>query len=83
MSIVYRARDLRLDRGVAVKTVFLYQKGTSELSALQREAKLAASLEHAYIVHIYGFMADAEPPCFVMELVEGTPLPLYAKWVST
>jgi predicted Ser/Thr protein kinase len=79
MGVVYRARDTGLDRWVAVKAMFLSPQGTDDLGVLQREARLAASLEHAHIVHLYRFMIDTKPPCFIMELVAGTPLVRFAQ----
>ena len=55
MGDVYRARDARLDRGVAIKT--LPREFTSDadrLARFEREAKLLASLNHPNIAAIYG-----------------------------
>jgi len=65
MGEVYRAKDPRLGREVAIK---IPASDFSERSA--REARLAASLNHPNICHIY----DVGPEYLVMELVEGQTL---------
>src|SRR5215469_15981296 len=66
MGEVYRARDLRLNRDVAIKT------GTAEFTdRFEREAKTIAALNHPNICQIY----DVGPDYIVMELVDGEPLP--------
>lgn len=74
MGVVYQARDIRLDRLVAVKTILgAYQSG-ERLRLLRREAQLAARLRHQNIVSVYQLIETAEPPCVVMEWVDGEPL---------
>jgi eukaryotic-like serine/threonine-protein kinase len=65
MGEVYRARDPRLDRVVAIK-VSAAQFG----ERFEREAKAIAALNHPNICQIY----DVGPNYLVMEYVEGTPL---------
>jgi len=66
MGEVYRARDLRLNRDVAIKT------GTAEFTdRFEREAKTIAALNHPNICQIY----DVGPDYIVMELVDGEPCP--------
>jgi tetratricopeptide (TPR) repeat protein/predicted Ser/Thr protein kinase len=65
MGEVYRARDTRLDRIVAVKVV----KGRFS-ERFDREARAIASLNHPHICHLY----DVGPNYLVMEFIEGTPL---------
>ena len=65
MGIVYRARDIRLDRDVAVKI-----SARQFSMRFQREARLIASLNHSNICHLY----DVGPNYLVMELVEGLTL---------
>lgn len=79
MGEVYRARDLKLDRDVAVK--FLHSQFVSDperLERFQREARALASLNHPNITSIYGLeeFATVEGSQFalVMELVEGPTL---------
>ena len=75
MGVVYRARDTRLERSVALK--FVGERGTAEAGArdrLLREARAASSLNHPHICHIYE-VGEAEGRAYIaMELVEGRPL---------
>ncbi|HYG58007.1 MAG TPA: Stk1 family PASTA domain-containing Ser/Thr kinase [Symbiobacteriaceae bacterium] len=75
MSLVYRARDLQLDRDVAVK-VLRGQFGTDEefVRRFKREAQNVASLSHPNIVQIYDVGQEQEQYFIVMELVEGQTL---------
>src|SRR6266542_5617423 len=71
MGEVYRARDTRLKRDVAIKVLPDEFAGDPDrLSRFQREAELLATLNHPNIAHIYGLEATA----LVMELVEGPTL---------
>jgi serine/threonine protein kinase len=75
MGEVYRARDTRLGRDVAVKV--LPQEFTSHperLARLEREARILAALNHPGIAAIYGFEEDDEIRALVLELVEGQTL---------
>jgi serine/threonine-protein kinase len=75
MGEVYRARDSRLDREVAVKV--LPEKLASDASALarfEREAKAVAALSHPNILAIHEFNRDGETHYVVMELLEGESL---------
>ena len=65
MGEVYRARDTRLDRIVAVKVV----KGNFS-ERFDREARAIASLNHPHVCHLY----DVGPNYLVMEFIEGKPL---------
>ena len=62
MGTVYRARDPRLDRDVALKVA-----DAQFSERFTREAKTIAALNHANICHLY----DVGPDYLVMELVEG------------
>src|SRR5689334_6989800 len=76
MGEVYRARDVRLGRTVAVK-VLREDADPGLLSRLDREARAASALNHPNIVHIYdvGVAADqAGAHYVVMEHVEGETL---------
>ena len=56
MGEVYRARDTRLDREVAIKVLPAEVAADPErLARFEREAKLLASLNHPNIAHVYGF----------------------------
>jgi hypothetical protein len=75
MGEVYRARDTKLSREVALKTLPPQVAGDSErLGRFQREARLLASLNHPHIAAIYGLEEVEGQPFLVMELVEGEDL---------
>lgn len=74
MGEVYRARDSKLGRSVAIKVLpFGVARDPEKLERFQREAKVLASLNHPNIASIYGF-EDSDKPGLVMELVEGPTL---------
>ncbi len=75
MGVVWKARDLRLDRDVAVKFLPEGAVGDPERRAFfEREAKAVAALSHPNIVTIFA-VAEAEGAIFfTMELVDGQPL---------
>jgi hypothetical protein len=75
MGVVFRARDTRLLRDVAVKLLpddFI--DDPDRLSRLQREAQLLASLNHPNIAQVYGLERLGNTGCIIMELVEGDTL---------
>ena len=73
MGEVYRGRDTRLNRDVAIKTLPAHFAADRErLARFEREAQSLAALNHPHIAQIYG-VTDA-PPALVMELVEGEDL---------
>jgi eukaryotic-like serine/threonine-protein kinase len=73
MGDVYRARDTRLDRFVAVKVLpHALTSGSQALERFQREARAASSLNHPHICTIYDVGTD--PPFLAMELLEGETL---------
>lgn len=75
MGEVYRARDSRLKRDVALKVVSQHLAGDRELIVrFEREAQLLASINHPNIASIYGLEESSEIRAFVMELVEGPTL---------
>ena len=75
MGEVYRARDLKLGRHVALKVLpASFANDQDRLARFRREAKLLASLNHPNIGHIYGFEDGDGSPALVMELVEGPTL---------
>src|ERR1700726_4501159 len=72
MGEVYRARDTRLKRDVALKVLPDSFAGNPErMARFRREAEVLASLNHPNIAQIYG----VEDRALVMELVEGETLP--------
>ena len=75
MGEVYRARDLRLHRDVAIKALPAGLASDPErLARLAREARLLASLNHPNIAAIYGLEEADGSPFLVMECVEGDSL---------
>src|SRR5215472_13519274 len=75
MGEVYRARDTRLDRDVAIKTLpDEFAADQDRLARFQREAKLLASLNHPNIAAIYGLEKFDSRHFLVLELVEGATL---------
>jgi eukaryotic-like serine/threonine-protein kinase len=81
MGEVYRARDTRLKRDVAIKVLpETVARDRERLARFQREAEVLASLNHPNIAHIYG----VEDRALVMELVEGDspkgPMPFEETW---
>src|SRR6516162_1813582 len=75
MGEVYRARDTRLKRDVAIKVLpDLFAHDPERLARFQREAELLATLNHPNIAGIYGFEEDGPTSGIVLELVEGPTL---------
>jgi serine/threonine protein kinase/Tol biopolymer transport system component len=75
MGEVYRARDTKLNRDVAIKVlpeIFAHQP--EHLSRFEREALALASLNHPHIAQIYGVEEAGGMRALVMELVEGPTL---------
>jgi eukaryotic-like serine/threonine-protein kinase len=75
MGEVYRARDTRLGREVAIKILPENVAGDSErLARFEREARSASALSHANVVAVYDVGREGETFYFVTELVEGGDL---------
>jgi serine/threonine-protein kinase len=75
MGIVYKARDLRLNRPVALKMLLAgAYAGPEERQRFLREAEAVASLRHPNIVQVYGAGDHERRPYFTMEYVEGGSL---------
>ena len=75
MGEVYRARDTKLDRAVAIKILpEAFAADTERIARFQREAKTLASLNHPNIAHIHGLEESNGVRALVMELVEGEDL---------
>ena len=75
MADVQRARDLQLDREVAIKILHArYANDPEFLRRFQREARAAANLNHPSIVGVYDAGESDHRPYIVMELVEGRSL---------
>lgn len=75
MGEVYRARDTKLGREVALKLLPpLFTADADRVERFKREARMLASLNHAHIGAIYGFEDAGNVPALVLELVEGDTL---------
>ena len=75
MGEVYRARDAKLNRDVALKIVPpAFAADRDRLARFQREAHILASLNHPNIAHVYGLEQSDGVQALVMELVEGPTL---------
>src|SRR5215469_18044873 len=81
MGEVYRAKDTKLKRDVAVKVLpEAFASDAERMARFQREAEVLASLNHTNIAQIYG----VEGRALVMELVDGDspkgPMPFDEAW---
>lgn len=92
MGTVYRARDTRLERRVAVKVIADTATGSEGRVRLLREAKTAAALDHPNVVSIFDVGEVDGTPYIVMELVLGhtlreliggtTPMATRIRWLA-
>ena len=75
IGVVYRGRDARLQRDVALKLLPEHFANDAErLPRFEREAQVLASLNHSNIAQIYGLEQVNGAACIVMELVDGETL---------
>jgi eukaryotic-like serine/threonine-protein kinase len=75
MGEVYRARDLKLKREVAIKILpEEFSRDADRVARFQREAEVLASLNHPHIAAIYDLANVADTRYLVLELVEGETL---------
>jgi Tol biopolymer transport system component len=75
MGEVYRARDTKLGRDVAIKVLpEVFARDAARMARFGREAKLLASLNHSNIASIYGLEDANSTRALVMELAEGPTL---------
>src|SRR5207344_2589248 len=75
MGEVYRARDTKLNRDVALKVLpDSFANDPDRLARFLREAQVLASLNHPNIAHIHGLEDSGGVRALVMELVEGEDL---------
>jgi serine/threonine-protein kinase len=75
MGEVYRARDTRLKRDIALKILpESFASDPDRLARFQREAEVLASLNHPNIAAIYGLEDSTDAKALVMELIEGETL---------
>jgi len=75
MGEVYRARDARLGREIAIKVLAEARRGTPQSArALEEEARLAGSLNHPNVLTVHDIGEHAGAPFLVTELLEGETL---------
>jgi serine/threonine protein kinase len=75
MGEVYRARDSRLRRDVAIKVLpSAFTSDPERLARFEREARILAALNHPYIEAIYGFEETESVRALVLEFVDGETL---------
>src|SRR6186997_378231 len=75
MGEVYRARDTRLGRDVAIKVLPQHLSAQPEVRArFEREAKTVSSLHHPHICTLFDVGRDGVTDYLVMELIEGETL---------
>jgi len=75
MGQVFRARDTRLNRDVALKVLpDAFASDPGRLARFTREAQTLASLNHSNIAHIHGLEESGQVRAIIMEIVEGEVL---------
>jgi len=75
MGEVYRARDTKLERDVALKILpEAFARDPERLARFEREAKTLAALNHPHIAHIHGLEESDGVPTLVLEFVDGPTL---------
>ena len=75
MGEVYRARDPRLDREVAIKLLpAIFATDADRLQRFEQEARATSALNHPNILTVYDFGSHNGNPYLVMELLEGEEL---------
>jgi WD40 repeat protein len=74
MSDVYRARDPRIGRDVAIKVLRGSGINAADVAAVTREARAAGSLNHPNILAVYDVATEGDIPYVVEELLEGETL---------
>lgn len=71
MATVWRARDVRLERQVALKRPY---RPDPRFGQLSQEARVAAAISHPHLVSVHDAGEDADGPYLIMELVEAPSL---------
>src|SRR5580692_11344591 len=75
MGEVYRARDARLNRDVALKILpEIFAADPDRMARFEREARVLAALSQPHIAAIYGLEESGSVRALVMELLEGPTL---------
>jgi serine/threonine-protein kinase len=75
MALVYRGRDLRTRRDVALKTLRIeYRRDPDTRARFRREVRTLAFLTHPNVVKIFDLFEDEEAPWAIMEYIDGVSL---------
>lgn len=75
MGVVFKARDLSLNRIVAVKILNVFGMSQSDVIRFHREAKAASNIKHPNVVQVLDFgLMNSGQPYMIMEFVDGVPL---------
>ena len=75
MGTVYRARDTKLNRDVALKVLSdSFVDDPARLARLRREAQVLASVDHAHVAGIHGIEDDGQTTALVLEFADGATL---------
>ena len=75
MGEVYRARDTKLEREVAIKVLPEdFAQNKDRLIRFELEAKILASLKHENIGHLYEFQEEGDVRYLVLEMIDGETL---------
>src|SRR5256885_17262671 len=75
MGEVYRARDTRLDRTIAIKVLASHLSSSPELKQrFEREARTISQLSHPHICHLYDVGSQDGTDYLVMEFLDGETL---------
>src|SRR5437763_6457463 len=75
MGEVYRARDTKLHRDVAIKVLpDLFAQDPERLARFEREARTLAALNHPHIAQVFGVEESGNIHALIMEFVDGDDL---------
>src|SRR4030095_14238669 len=75
MGVVWLARDMQLERDVALKFLAAsVQSDPEAIADLKRETRRALELTHPNIVRIHDFLPDGQSACICMEYIDGETL---------
>lgn len=79
-GIIYKAKQIKLDRIVAIKMIHSHLASPKSLKRFKIEAKTISSLVHPNIISVHDFgVTDEEQPYMVMDFIEGKTLSQYIK----